>query len=162
MAKEKTPGQNAAQVGPEKPTSSASGSAKKSSSKKNSRLQVGGSAVQGAKSTLPKQISSGNNPQQQEAESYNRTTRRRMQNIGAGPYAGENRKVKSPQERRKEKVERIKQKRAAQVEAVKKTLPGGKIKTDMSRVVRMVLVVGGLIVLLIAIFVALRLTGTIQ
>lgn len=180
MAKEKTPRQNAApapaqsgqdepgqSVAPastqneqSKPNSSSSG--KKSSGKKNNRPQIGGTAVTGAKSTLPKQISTSNNPQQQEIDSYNRTMRRRMENIGAGPYAAENRKVKTPMERRKEKLDRLKQRRTAQAEAIKRSLPGGKLKTDTSRAVRMVIVVAILVVLLITVFVVLRLTGVIS
>lgn len=75
---------------------------------KSNRPSVGGTAVPGAKSTQPKVISNTNNPQQQQAESYNRTMRRRMQKLGAGPY-GEN-AVVSAQERRKKRIERKKRK----------------------------------------------------
>lgn len=129
--------------------------------KKQNRARIGGSATPGAKSTQSKEVSSTNNPQQQEIESYNRTMRRRMEQIGAGPYSAENRKVKTPLERRKEKMDRIKQKRAEQVASVRKTLPGGRIKTDVSRATRMVLVIGGAIVLLIAVFAVLRLANVI-
>ena len=163
MAKEKTPGNNTddtIQSGQNK--LDASTSRKKGSGKKNNRPQVGGTAVPGAKSTQPRPVSTSSNPQQQEIDSYNRTMRRRMENIGAGPYAAENRKVKTPQERRKEKIERLKQKRASDAAAVKKSLPGGQLKTDTSRAVRMVLVVAALIILLIAVFVVLRVTGVIH
>jgi hypothetical protein len=75
---------------------------------KGNRPAIGGTAVPGAKSTQPKVISNTNNPQQQQAESYNRTMRRRMQKLGAGPY-GENPAV-SAQERRQKRIERKKRK----------------------------------------------------
>lgn len=129
---------------------------KNRSGKKYKRLQVGGTAVPGAKSTQPKQSSSTNNPQQQEIEGYNRTTRRRMQHMGTGPYAGEQQNVKTPQQKRKEKIERIKQRRAAQVAAVKRSLPGGKISTDTKRVYYLVAGVTIAIVMVILLFVILR------
>jgi preprotein translocase subunit SecF len=75
---------------------------------KSNRPAVGGTAVPGAKSTQPKVISQTNNPQQQQAESYNRTMRRRMQKLGTGPYS-ENPAV-SAQERRQKRIERKKRK----------------------------------------------------
>src|SRR5438094_6810228 len=52
---------------------------------KSNRPRVGGTAVSGAKSTQPKQISTTNNPQQQQMESMNRDMRRRMQRLGTDP-----------------------------------------------------------------------------
>ena len=137
-------------------------SGKNRSGKKNKRLQVGGTAVPGAKSTQPKQQSSTNNPQQQEMEGYNRTMRRRMQQMGVGPYAGEQQKVKTLQERRKERIERIKQKRASQVAAIKRSLPGGKLSTDTRRVYYLVAGVAIAIVAIILLFVILRVTGILH
>ena len=112
MPKENTPGskqvsetsQGANTTKPAVVTTTPSG--KNRSGKKNKRLQVGGTAAPGAKSMQPKQTSSTNNPQQQEIEGYNRTMRRRMQQMGTGPYAGEQQKVKTQQQKRKEKIER--------------------------------------------------------
>lgn len=137
-------------------------SGKNRSGKKNKGLQVGGTAVPGAKSTQPKQPSSTNNPQQQEMESYNRTMRRRMQQMGVGPYAGEQQKVKTLQERRKEKIERIKQKRAAQIASIKRSLPGGKLSTDTRRVYYLVAGMAIAIVAIILLFVILRVTGILH
>ena len=137
-------------------------SGKNRSGKKNKRLQVGGTAVPGAKSTQPKQPSPTNNPQQQEMEGYNRTMRRRMQQRGVGPYAGEQQKVKTLQEKRKEKIERLKQKRAAQVAAIKRSLPGGKLSTDTRRVYYLVAGVAIAIVAIILLFVILRVTGLLH
>ncbi len=75
---------------------------------KSNRSTIGGTAVPGAKSTQPKVISNTNNPQQQQAESYNRTMRRRMQKMGTGPY-GDN-AAASAQERRQKRIERKKRK----------------------------------------------------
>src|SRR5205085_2588094 len=52
---------------------------------KDRKPEIGGTAVTGAKSTQPKEITS-TNPQQQQAESYNRQMRRRMEHMGTGPY----------------------------------------------------------------------------
>src|SRR6266849_594638 len=51
----------------------------------NRKPEVGGTAVTGAKSTQPKETTS-TNPAQQQAESYNRQMRRRMEHLGTGPY----------------------------------------------------------------------------
>jgi hypothetical protein len=142
MAKEKTSGQ------------------KQTSGNKGNRAQIGGTAVPGAKSTQPKQISNSNNPQQQEKESANRTTRRRMEHLGTGPQSPE--QVKTVQDRRKERIERIKERQKAQVSAVKRSLPGGKLATDTSRVYYLIGGVGAAIVLLIVIFVILRVAGIIH
>jgi uncharacterized membrane protein len=53
------------------------------------RPRVGGTALPGAKSTQPKEITA-TNPQEQQAESYNRDMRRRMQHLGTGPGQGNN------------------------------------------------------------------------
>lgn len=71
---------------------------------KGNRPVVGGSAVVGAKSTQPRETTS-TNPQQQQAESYNRVMRRRMQKMGTGPY---NDTANTMQEQRKKRVERKK------------------------------------------------------
>jgi hypothetical protein len=132
------------------------------SGKKNKRLQIGGTAIPGAKSTQPKQSSSTNNPQQQEIEGYNRTMRRRMQQMGTGPYAAEQNNVKTLQQRRKEKIERVKQRRAVQLAAVKRSLPGGKISTDTKRVYYLVAGVAIAIIAVILLFVILRLTHVLH
>jgi hypothetical protein len=165
MAKDNTPGpEQAAQTlqGTDTTKSATTISRKNRSSKKNKHLQVGGTAVPGAKSTQPKKISSTNNPQQQEIEGYNRTMRRRMQQMGTGPYASEPQNVKTLQQRRKEKIERIKQRRAAQIAAVKRSLPGGKISTDTRRVYYLVAGVAIAIIAVILLFVILRVTGVLH
>lgn len=167
MAKENTPkdkqvSETSQGVDTTKPTAATTNSRKNRSGKKNKQFQVGGTAVPGAKSTQPKQNASTNNPQQQEIDGYNRTMRRRMQHMEAGPYAGKQQKMKTPQEKRKEKIERIKQRRAAQVAAVKRSLPGGKISTDTKRVYYLVAGVAIAIVAVILLFVILRVTHVLH
>jgi hypothetical protein len=163
MEKENTPGRKQASETSQaadttKPATATTTSGKNRPGKKNKRLQVGGTAVPGAKSTQPKQNPPTNNPQQQEIDGYNRTMRRRMQHMGTGPYAGEQQKVKTLHERRKERIERVKQRRAAQVAAVKRSLPGGKLSTDTKRVYYLIAGVAIVIVAVILLFVILRVT----
>ena len=130
------------------------------SKSKGNRAQIGGTAVPGAKSTQPKQVSTSNNPQQQERESSNRLMRRRMEHLGTGPQSPE--EAKTTRDRRKERIERIKERQKAQVSAVKRSLPGGKLVTDTRRVYYLVGGVFAAIVLLILVFVVLRLTGVLH
>lgn len=73
---------------------------------KSRQSAIGGTAVQGAKSTLPKELSTST-PSNQQAEAYNREMRRRMQQMGTGPYS--ERAVVDPRERRRKRQERIKE-----------------------------------------------------
>ncbi len=82
---------------------------------KSSKRTIGGTAVQGAKSTQPKEIKTPS-PSQQEAESYNREMRRRMQHMGMGPYAEG--PVDTVRSRREKRVAKRKQ----QQEEVKKAV----------------------------------------
>ena len=93
-------------------------------------------------------------------ESSNRTMRRRMEHLGTSPQASE--QVKTTHDRRKERIERIKERQKAQVSAVKRSLPGGKLATDTSRVYYLIWGVAAAIVLLILLFVILRLTGILH
>jgi len=167
MVKENTPGdkqvsETSQGADTTKPAATTTTSGKSRSGKKNKRLRGGGTAVPGAKSTQPKQNSPTNNPQQQEIEGYNRTMRRRMQHMGAGPYAGEQQKVKTLQQRRKERIERVKQRRAQHVASVKRSLPGGKLSTDTKRVYYLVAAVTIAIVAVILLFVILRVTQVLE
>lgn len=71
---------------------------------KNRHSKIGGTAVPGAKSTQPKELSTGS-PANQQAEYYNRDMRRRMEHMGTGPYS--ERAVIDPRERRKKRQERL-------------------------------------------------------
>lgn len=68
------------------PTTGAADPKKNRPSSKSHQPKVGGTAVTGAKSTQPKELSTGTPPDQQ-PEYYNRDTRRRMQQMGTGPYS---------------------------------------------------------------------------
>ncbi len=94
----------ASEAAPAKPTS------RGKQSGKSTRPVIGGTAVAGAKSTQPKVVAQSNNPQQQQAENYNRSMRRRMQKLGTGPYS-EN-VAATAQERRQKRIERKKRKSA--------------------------------------------------
>jgi|ERR1051326_8573302 cobalamin biosynthesis Mg chelatase CobN len=81
---------------------------------KSNRSRVGGTAVPGARSTQPKEINTSN-PQQQQAESYNRTMRRRMEHLGTGPS-----EVSPIQEQRKKRLEKRKRRIEERKQTVKK------------------------------------------
>jgi|SRR5579859_30343 len=130
------------------------------SGRKGERAQIGGTAVPGAKSTQPKQVSTSNNPQQQEMETANRMMRRRMEQLGTGPQSPE--QAKTAQDRRKERIQRLKERQKAEVSAVKRSLPGGKLAADTSRVYYLIGGVALAIVLVILLFVVLRLTSVIH
>lgn len=73
---------------------------------KERKSPYGGTAVQGAKSTQPKELSAAS-PANQQPEYYNREMRRRMQHMGTGPYS--ERATIDPRERRRKRQERLKE-----------------------------------------------------
>ncbi|HXZ04435.1 MAG TPA: hypothetical protein VEH81_06345 [Ktedonobacteraceae bacterium] len=87
----------------------------KEKSSKSHKPVVGGTAVQGAKSTQPKEIKA-TSPAQQDAESYNREMRRRMQHMGTGPYGAS--PTDNVRDRRQKRIDKRKQ----QQDEVKKTV----------------------------------------
>jgi cobalamin biosynthesis Mg chelatase CobN len=111
MAKENTPAQKQVQRQPQPAARNSAAPSPNASRKKKgqraNRSQVGGTAVTGARSTQPRQVGESSNPQQQQYDSYNRTMRRRMSQIGTAP--DEENKVQSAQEKRKKRIERRKQ-----------------------------------------------------
>src|SRR5579875_1473156 len=114
------PSTPAASAGTSNPPSSA-GSRKKGKSK-NARPQIGGTAVAGAKSTLPKPPPQSNDPAKQQMESYNRVMRRRMEHIGAGPQSQEERMAKL-RNRRQKRMERNQERRAQAQQELKQKMP---------------------------------------
>lgn len=86
---------------------------------KSNRPRIGGTAVPGAKSTQPKEITS-TNPQQQQAESYNRTMRRRMEHLGTGANQGS-----TLQDQRRKRLEKRKRRIEERRQEVKKVAAGG-------------------------------------
>jgi hypothetical protein len=97
---------------------------KEKQSSKSNKPAVGGTAVQGAKSTQPKEITA-TSPAQQDAESYNREMRRRMQHMGTGPYGGS--PTDAVRDRRQKRIDKRKQ----QQEDVKKTVVTKGPSTDI-------------------------------
>lgn len=84
---------------PSQPKGKQSGNRRKST--------IGGSAIQGAKSTQPKEVPTGA-AANQKPEYYNRETRRRMQQMGTGPY-NERARI-DPREQRKKRLEKRQEK----------------------------------------------------
>jgi hypothetical protein len=86
---------------------------------------VGGTAVPGAKSTQPREVKT-TSPAQQQAESYNREMRRRMEHMGMGPTA------ESPVVSRREKrLKRVRNKKEEQKQEIKKTVVTRGPSTDI-------------------------------
>ena len=115
-------------------------------SAKSQKPAMGGTAVQGAKSTQPKETSTAS-PTQQQAESYNREMRRRMEHMGMGPY-GES-PTASVRGRRQKRIER----RKKQQEEVKKTVvtkgPSTNIKLGRRNTYFLLTMVGILVLIII-------------
>jgi hypothetical protein len=103
---------------------------------------------------LPKPPPTSNDPNQQQIESYNRTMRRRMQQLKTGPYSQQE-KMQTLQERRQKRIDRRKERLEERREDLKKSLPGGKITLGRRNTYFLIATVA-LIVLLIVVFVVLR------
>jgi len=153
MAKEKTPEQPVVAT----PKIAQQKSTSKKGAPRGNRTPIGGTAVPGAKSTAPKPPAASS-PSQQQAESYNRDMRRRMQHMGTGPYS-ENQRA-TPQEQRKKRIERRKQRLEEERERLRRSSPTGKV-TLGRRSLYFVIGVAVLVVLLIVVFVILRTTHVI-
>lgn len=93
---------------------------------KKHRSAIGGTAVPGAKSTQPKEMPTSQTPNaEQQAETYNREMRRRMQHMGTGPYS-----EPAPVPARKKAQKRIEERKKRQ-EEVKKTVVAKGPSTDI-------------------------------
>jgi cobalamin biosynthesis Mg chelatase CobN len=155
MAKENTPEQPASAT----PKAAQQKLTPKKGATRGSRTQVGGTAVPGAKSTMPKPPpTASNQSQQQQAESYNRDMRRRMQHMGTGPYSEGQRN--SPQEKRRKRIERRKQRLEEERARLRRSTPTGRVALGR-RSLYFIIVVAAIVVLLIVIFVILRSTHVI-
>ena len=113
--------QEPAQTATQYPATPASNPHRKKKGQRSNRPQVGGTAVAGARSTQPRPVSESTNPQQQQYDSYNRTMRRRMQQIGAAP--DEESKMQKMQKKRKERVEHRKQQIGVRREELRRRMP---------------------------------------
>lgn len=134
--------------------------AQASRKRKNARpTTIGGSAIPGAKSTLPREHVETSNPQQQQQESYNRMMRRRMERMGMND---QDKHQLTAAEQRKKRATRLKERRDQQLASVRRNLPGGKIDANPRRVYYMILGVTLALVALIVVFVILRSTGVLH
>src|SRR6266568_9147839 len=94
---------------------------------KSSQPRVGGTAIQGAKSTQPKEVTT-TNPQQQQADSYNRTMRRRMEHLGTGPS-----QTSTLQDQRKKRLDKRKKRLEERRQEVKKVTAGAPRNISLGR-----------------------------
>jgi hypothetical protein len=119
---------------------------------KSNKTRIGGTAVPGAKSVQPKPASTSSNPQQQQAENYNRTMRRRMDNMG---MAASDNRAQSLQDQRKKRITRKKQRLEERRQEIRKTMPSGGIKLGRKILIP---VIGSVafIILVIVLFLLLR------
>jgi hypothetical protein len=136
-------------------TTSSSGVRKSSrnAGKSQDRPRIGGTAVQGAKSTLPKQMPNSKDPNEMQLASYGRAMRRRVERMGT---TSTERRLQNVQEQRRKRVERRKQKLEEQRAAIRKSMPGGGKITLGKRNTIFLIGVVALLVLIIAITALLR------
>jgi hypothetical protein len=113
----------------------------------NRKPTIGGTAVQGAKSTQPKEGAPNGAAAQQQAESYNRDMRRRMQHMGTGPYA--ERTSVDPRERRRKRVERLKERQDRMKHAVDTKGPSRDVKLGRRNTYFLIAVAAALVILIV-------------
>ncbi len=120
---------------------------------KASKPTIGGTAVAGARSTMPKEIPT-TGPAQDRPERYNRETRRRMEQMGTGPYNDTT--ASSPARKRYEKRAEERKKRR---EEVKKTVvtkgPSTNVKIG-NKNTYFLLIALGIVLLIIIIAIIIR------
>ncbi len=128
------------------PSASQSTSHKSRLGSRNNRSHIGGTAVPGAKSTLPREATPSSNSQQQQAESYNRTMRRRMEQLGTGP--GQH---SSPADQQRKRLEKRRRRTEERRQEVKRVAARGPRSIKLGRTVIFFLI--GVIVLIILIII---------
>jgi len=128
--------------------SAASSASKGKQTVKGNKPRIGGTAVQGAKSTQPREPKS-TSPAQQQAESYNRDMRRRMQHLGTGPY-GED-PIAAAQEKRKKRIDRRKKRVEDRREDAKKSIGPGFKATLGNRNTYFLIALVAIIVIVVAV-----------
>lgn len=103
------------------PTSTQAAPARGKQSGKYCWRTVGGTAITGAKSTRPKEMPQSQTPNaEQQADTYNRDMRRRMQHMGTGPYS-----EPAPVPARKKAQRRIDERKKRQEEVKKNVISKG-------------------------------------
>ena len=120
---------------------------------KGDKPRIGGTAVPGAKSTQPREITT-TNPSQREAESYSRMMRRRMQHLGTGPYGDD--PAAAAQQKRQKRIERKKQRIEDRRQEARKSISPGFSRSLGRKNVYFLIGVVAIIVILIAIFLIIR------
>jgi hypothetical protein len=139
----KTPGE---QPTPVKKDQAAAGRSRQAG--KGDKPRVGGTAIPGAKSTQPREINTVS-PSQQQAESYSREMRRRMQHLGTGPY-GED-PATAAQEKRRKRIERKKKRTEERRQEARKSISPGFSKSLGRRNVYFLIAMVAIIAIVIAI-----------
>jgi cobalamin biosynthesis Mg chelatase CobN len=119
---------------------------------KSRQSAIGGTAVPGAKSTQPKELSTAS-PANQQAEYYNREMRRRMQQMGTGPYS--DRAALDPRERRRKRLKKLKERQEKIKRLVDEKGPSREIKLGRRNTYFLVGTIV-LIVLLVVLFILIR------
>jgi cobalamin biosynthesis Mg chelatase CobN len=134
-------------------SSSGARKSNRNAGKGSNKPRIGGTAVQGAKSTQPKQMPTTSDPNEQQLASYSRTMRRRVEKMGT---TSTDRRMQNVQEQRRKRVERRKQRLEEQRAAIRKSMPGSGKITLGRRNTFFIIGVVVLLVLIIAIFVLIR------
>ena len=148
-----TPAQDNAQAQTQPDSQAAAGQKRgKQSGKSSQHAKVGGTAVTGAKSTQAKELTTGS-PANQQAEYYNRDTRRRMQQMGTGPYS--ERATLDPRERRKKRKERLQERQERIKHLVDAKGPSRNVRLGRRNTLFLIGVVL-VIIILIAAFIIIR------
>jgi hypothetical protein len=143
--KASTSADNALQAQKKTTADTPSSASRNKQSGKSTSSRIGGTAIQGAKSLQPKQITSSD-PQQQQTESYNRQMRRRMEHLGTSPT--QNAAVDRNRKRLEKRRRRVEERR----QEVKKVAASGPRDIRIGRnVVYFLIAVAVIIVVLIVV-----------
>lgn len=119
---------------------------------KSRKQTTGGTAAQGARSTQPKEMKT-TSPMQQQAESYNREARRRMQHMGMGPYGGS--PAETVRDKRQKRIEKRKQRQAEVKKTVVAKGPSTNVKLGRSNTYFLIVTIG-IVALIIIVAVIIR------
>ncbi|HEX4208143.1 MAG TPA: hypothetical protein VHZ51_28855 [Ktedonobacteraceae bacterium] len=148
MANEKTP-QRQSSVNNTTPRPATTPSPRgKRSGRKDNRPRVGGTAVPGAKSTLPKQTPTNNNQQAQQEANSNRLMRRRTGQMGTNDA---DRRMQNVHEQRQKRIARRKQKLEEARAEIRKSTPGGRVTLGRKN---LYFIIGAVIIVLILVAIA--------
>lgn len=123
--------------------------------------KIGGSAVPGAKSTQPKpSFADVKDPNEQQMLASNRLMRRQQERMGGGA-AGQQEALEKMKAKRDKRVARRQQKLEERKHQVAKVVPRSSTQLNWKNLV-FPLAIGGVLLLLIALFIILRVTGVVK